>query len=78
MYLYNEFIMNINNDINSLSCPSESNSNKIELTVHTSCYWGRRLTLCYSFENPGLETQLKTLTRKSNLHIDISPLETFS
>ena len=30
-----------------LSCPSKSNSKQIELTVHTSCYWGLRLTLCY-------------------------------
>ena len=30
-----------------LSCPSKSNSNTFELTVHTSCYWGLRLTLCY-------------------------------
>ena len=48
MYLYNEFIINILNDINTLSCPSKNNSNTIELTVHTSCYWGHRLTLCYS------------------------------
>ena len=26
-------------------CPTYSNT--IELTVHTSCYWGLRLTLCY-------------------------------
>ena len=31
------------------SCPSKSNSKQIELTVHTSCYWGLRLTLCYVF-----------------------------
>ena len=31
-----------------LSCPSKNNSNTIELTVHTSCYWGLRLTLCYA------------------------------
>ena len=49
--LYNEFIMNILNDIiNTLLCPSKNNSNTIELTVHTSCYWGRRLTLCYLFQ----------------------------
>ena len=34
-------------DKNTLSCPSKNNSNAIELTVHTSCYWGLRLTLCY-------------------------------
>ena len=39
MYLYNEFI---------LSCPSKQNSNTIELRVHKFCYWGLRLTLCYS------------------------------
>ena len=47
MYLYNEFIMNFQNDINTLLCPSKNNNNTIELTVHTSCYWGLRLTLCY-------------------------------
>ena len=26
-------------------CPIKDNSNTIELTVHTSCYWGLRLTL---------------------------------
>ena len=31
-----------------MSCPIIFNSNTIELTVHTSCYWGLRLTLCYS------------------------------
>ena len=31
----------------NLSCPSKSNSKRIEFTVHTSCYWGLRLTLCY-------------------------------
>ena len=25
----------------------KNNSKLIELTVHTSCYWGFRLTLCY-------------------------------
>ena len=30
-----------------LSCPSKSNSKLIELPVHTSCYWGLKLTLCY-------------------------------
>ena len=44
MYLSNEFLMNIPNDINTLSYPSKNNSNTIELT----CYWGRRLTLCYN------------------------------
>ena len=38
--------MNIQYDINTLSCPSKNNSNIIELTVHTSCYWGLKLTLC--------------------------------
>ena len=53
MYLYNEFILykefiiNIVNTINTLPCPSKSNSKRIELTLHTSCYWGLRLTLCY-------------------------------
>ena len=47
MYLNNEFITNILNDINTLSCPSKNNSNTIELAVQSSCYWGLRLTLCY-------------------------------
>ena len=34
-------------DINTLLCPSKSNSKPNELTVHTSCYWGLRLILCY-------------------------------
>ena len=46
-YLYNEFTINILNDMNSLLCPSKSNSKRIELTVQPSCYWGLRLTLCY-------------------------------
>ena len=44
--LYNEFIMNILNDINTPSCPSKNKSKKMELAVHTSCYWGLRLNLC--------------------------------
>ena len=39
--------MNILNDIKTMLCPIYSNSNTIELTVHTSCYWGLELTLCY-------------------------------
>ena len=39
MYPYNEFLMNILNDINTMSFPIKSNSNTIELTVHISCYW---------------------------------------
>ena len=35
MYLYNEFLVNILNDINIMLCPIENNSNTIELTVHT-------------------------------------------
>ena len=49
MYLYNEFIINILNDINTLLCPSKSNSKQIELTVHISCYWGLILTLCQNY-----------------------------
>ena len=33
--------------INTMSCPIIFNSNTIELTVHTYCYCGFRLTLCY-------------------------------
>ena len=39
--------MNILNDINTMSCPIENNSNTIELTVHTSCYWGLTLTVLF-------------------------------
>ena len=28
-------------------CPLLSNSKRIELTEHTSCYWDLGLTLCY-------------------------------
>ena len=35
----NEFLMNIINDINTMLCPIKNNSNTIELTVPTSCYW---------------------------------------
>ena len=41
MYLYNEFIINIINDMNTLLCPSKSNS-KFNEPVHTSCYWSLR------------------------------------
>ena len=47
MYSYNEFLMNILNVINTSPCPLKSNVDTIELTVHTSCYWGLRLTLCH-------------------------------
>ena len=46
MYSYNEFLMNIPNDKNAILCPIKSNSNTIELIVHTYCYLGLRLTLC--------------------------------
>ena len=59
MYLCNGLIINIVNDINTLSCPSKGNSKRIELTVRTSCYWGLRLTLCYWF---GAHTILLNLT----------------
>ena len=39
MYLYDEFLMTILNEINMMSCPIKNNSNKIELTVQTFCYW---------------------------------------
>ena len=37
MYLYNEFLMKLN-DVNTMLCPIKVNSYTIELTVHTSCY----------------------------------------
>ena len=33
-------------DINTMSCPITVNSNLIELSVHTFCYWELRLTVC--------------------------------
>ena len=44
--------MNSVNYINTMPCPIKSNSNTIELTVHTSCNWGLRLnsTICDSRE----------------------------
>ena len=45
---YNYILQNdIINDIDTMLCPIENNSNTIELTVHTSFYFGLRLTLCY-------------------------------
>ena len=41
-------MINILNDKNTLSCLSKNDSNTIEIRVHTSCYWGLRLTLCDS------------------------------
>ena len=41
-----ERTINIVNTINTLLCPSKSKSKRIELTVHTFCYWGLRLNLC--------------------------------
>ena len=64
MYLYNEFLMNILNDINIVLCPLKSNSNTIELTVHTSCYWGLGLILCY---HGG--TILKLITKISSIWV---------
>ena len=34
-------------NINTMLCPITVNSNTIELDMHTSCYCGLRLTLCY-------------------------------
>ena len=31
-----------------MTCPIKNESSTVELTVHTSCYWGLRLTLCYN------------------------------
>ena len=70
MYLYNEFIINILNDINTLSCPSKSNSKRIERTVHTSCYWGLRLTLCYLF----LDTLIMSMCLFGHKKVNISLL----
>ena len=38
--------MNILNDISTLSYPMKEEIKTIELTAHTSCYWGLKLTLC--------------------------------
>ena len=40
-WISNEII----NDLNTMSCPIKVNSNSIELTVHTSCFWIDGLTL---------------------------------
>ena len=37
-----------NCSINTMLCPIIFNGNTIEITVHTSCYLGLKLTLCYS------------------------------
>ena len=37
--LYNEFLMKLAIDINTMLCPLKVISNTIELTVHTSCYF---------------------------------------
>ena len=63
MYLYNEFIINILNNINNLLCPSKSNSKQIELTVHTSCYWGLRLTLCCTSSLQGFPSLVSSQTQ---------------
>ena len=34
-------------ELNIMLCPIIFNSNTIELPMHTSCYCGLRLTLCY-------------------------------
>ena len=44
---YIAFLMKILNDKKAMSCPIKNNSNTIELTLHTSCYWVLRLTLYY-------------------------------
>ena len=49
LYLHNEFLMNILNDINTMSYPIKNNSNTIELTLHTSCYFVLDL-LCVSIK----------------------------
>ena len=48
MYLYNKFLMNILNDINTMLCPIEDKSNTIELTDYSAHFLllGLRLTLC--------------------------------
>ena len=34
----------------------KSNSNTVELTVHASCYWRLRFTLCYSYQSKNHHT----------------------
>ena len=50
MLLYNANLKRISNEIvneiNTMLCPIKVNSNTVELTVHTSFYWGLKLTLC--------------------------------
>ena len=66
MYLYNEFTINI---LNTLSFPSKSNSKLIELKVHTSCYRGHKLTLCYKwyFLSPTIQVARDSNPAISNL-----------
>ena len=64
-------------------CPIKVNTNTIELIVHTSCYWGRRLTHCYNhrFDSGSkqperlriklLVTKLFLLMRSPRPHLDI-------
>ena len=40
-------VSNFIRNINTMLCPIICNSDTIELTVHTTCYWGLRLTLCW-------------------------------
>ena len=61
-------IMNILNDINTLLRPSKNITNTIELTVHTSCYWGLRL-LCVKRYSWRFRNLLKIQTRILNSQI---------
>ena len=74
MYLNNEFLMKFIDDMNTMSCPIIFNSNTMELTMHTSCYWVLDL-LCASTDNKQFHF-LKTLhtprsVLKSFMFIDV-------
>ena len=65
MYLYNEFLMNILNDINTMSCPIKINSNTIKLTVHTSC--------CFVFDLLCVNHSNTKLVQYSDPHCKLQP-----
>ena len=61
-----------------LLCPSKSNSKQIELTVHTSCYLGLRLTLWYKlwkiWDFVYISVRLRTIFIQSlYIQVDLPP-----
>ena len=56
-------------------CPSKSNSQQIELTVPTSCYWGLRLTLCYSFYIHSFQQDQYSLHKMLSFRPGLNPIK---